>query len=385
MCSVKKKLRTAAIVILLLVFVGSLARVAYQAFQYKEGDEIYSEAEELVNLPDFSDLPALTLPDSSAAPSGSTSQEEQAEEVPVYVDPYADALRNMDFSALQEVNSDVLGWILIPGTNISYPVVQGSDNSYYLNHTWKKTRNSVGAIFVECQNSRDLSDFNTIIYGHRMNNRSMFGTLSQYKNKSYWSQHPYIYITDDNGTHRYEIFAAYEVSVEGATYQLGFSGDASRQSFIDFCLGQSVIDTGVVPNVYDRVVTLSTCTGNGHATRWVVQGVLRGEAPPDEPEDSGETPAGDAEAGGDSSAEGSASGSAGSDSSAGGGTSGSAGGDSSAGDGTPGRADGTGSVEDGASGETPEGTAPAEGDSPDTGAADGGAGADNSSGALSEG
>ena len=145
MCSVKKKLRTAAIVILLLVFVGSLARVAYQAFQYKEGDEIYSEAEELVNLPDFSDLPALTLPDSSAAASGSTSQEEQAEEVPVYVDPYADALRNMDFSALQEVNSDVLGWILIPDTIISYPIVQGDDNQYYLTHSWKKSYNWLGS------------------------------------------------------------------------------------------------------------------------------------------------------------------------------------------------------------------------------------------------
>ena len=294
----KKKLRTAAIVILLLVFVGSLARVAYQAFQYKEGDEIYSEAEELVNLPDFSDLPALTLPDSSAAPSGSTSQEEQAEEVPVYVDPYADALRNMDFSALQEVNSDVLGWILIPGTNISYPVVQGSDNSYYLNHTWKKTRNSVGAIFVECQNSRDLSDFNTIIYGHRMNNRSMFGTLSQYKNKSYWSQHPYIYITDDNGTHRYEIFAAYEISTAGDTYKLSFPTDQSKQAYIDYCLEKSVIDTGLTPTVYDKILTLSTCTGNGHATRWVVQALLRGEVPPaaqEQPEETAEVPAESAE------------------------------------------------------------------------------------------
>ena len=80
---------------------------------------------------------------------------------------------------------------------------------------------------------------------------------------------------------KYEIFAAYEVSTAGATYQIGFSGDQSKQAFIDYCLEQSVIDTGIIPTVYDRILTLSTCTGNGHATRWVVQAVLKGVAPSD--------------------------------------------------------------------------------------------------------
>ena len=125
----KKKIRTAVIVVLLLVFLGSSSRVLYQFFQYEEGDKTYSEAADLVDLPDFSDFPSLSLPETS---EGSSSAEQPQEETPVYVDPYADALRNMDFSALREVNSDVLGWILIPGSNVSYPVVQGSDNSYYL-------------------------------------------------------------------------------------------------------------------------------------------------------------------------------------------------------------------------------------------------------------
>ena len=125
------------------------------------------------------------------------------------------------------------------------------------------------------------SDFNTIIYGHRMNNGSMFASLKNYKKQSYWAAHPCVYITDDSGSHKYEIFAAYEVSTAGTTYQIGFSGDQSKQAFIDYCLGQSVIDTGIVPTVYDQILTLSTCTGNGHATRWVVQAVLKGVAPSD--------------------------------------------------------------------------------------------------------
>ena len=270
-----KKLRLLLIAALALVLAVSVGMLIRQNIQYREGEEAYAEAEALVELPDLSQL---SRPE--PVPEEAPSEEEIApEEQPVYVDPYADALRNMDFSALREVNSDVLGWILIPGTAVSYPVVQGTDNDYYLNHTWKKWTSVVGSIFLECHNSRDLSDFNTISYGHRMNNGSMFASLKNYKKQSWWSDYPCVYITDDSGSHKYEIFAAYEVSTEGETYRLGFGSDREKQAFIDYCLAQSVIDTGVVPRTYDRILTLSTCTGQGHATRWVVQAVLRGEAP----------------------------------------------------------------------------------------------------------
>lgn len=278
-----RTVRKVLVILLAIICIGCAAKVISQLIQYRQGDEIYAEAEALVDLPDLSQLPIPTIPESDGSSSSSHSSDADTSQTPapVYVDPYADALRNMDFSALREVNDDILGWILIPDTRVSYPLVQGDDNDYYLNHTWRKSRNSVGAIFMEHQNSSDLSDFNTIIYGHRMNNSSMFGILKSYHSQSFWSSHPYVYITDDNGSHRYEIFAAYEVSVEGDTYRLGFSNDTAKQDFIDFCLDQSVIDTGITPTVYDRVLTLSTCTGNGHATRWVVQAVLKGEAPSD--------------------------------------------------------------------------------------------------------
>ena len=260
----KKKVRLGIMAVLAIVLVVSAVMLVRQQMEYRRGEEIYQEAESLVELP-------VQEPE----------EETEAEEKPVYVDPYADALRNMDFTALREVNDDVLGWILIPNTVLSYPLVQGDDNEYYLNHTWKKWTSVVGAIFMESANSPDLSNFNTIIYGHRMNNGSMFASLKYYKNLSYWKSHPYVYITNDAGSHQYEIFAAYEVSTAGETYRLQFADTQARQDFIDYCLDQSVIDTGVAPNTYDRILTLSTCTGNGHATRWVVQAVLRGEAPSD--------------------------------------------------------------------------------------------------------
>ena len=278
----KPNFRKAMTALLAVVCALCLGRTALQLVQYRQGDETYAQAQELAGLPDLPDLPAADVTDGSGEASGSASaggDGEAPEEVPVWQDPYAQALKDMDFSALRQQNPDVLGWILIPGTRVSYPVVQGTDNSYYLDHTWRGGKNSVGAIFMECRNSSDLSDFNTIIYGHRMNNRSMFGTLSQYKSRSYWQAHPYVYLTDDSGTHRYEIFAAGEVSVDSDVYRLGLRSDSSRQSFLDSCLALSALNTGVTPHTYDKVLTLSTCTGNGHATRWVVQAVCPGQAP----------------------------------------------------------------------------------------------------------
>ena len=278
----KPNFRKALTALLAVVCALCLGRTALQLVQYRQGDETYAQAQELAGLPDLPDLPAADVTDGSGEASGSAGADgegEAPEEVPVWQDPYAQALKDMDFSALRQQNPDVLGWILIPGTRVSYPVVQGTDNSYYLDHTWRGGKNSVGAIFMECRNSSDLSDFNTIIYGHRMNNRSMFGTLSQYKSRSYWQAHPYVYLTDDSGTHRYEIFAAGEVSVDSDVYRLGLRSDSSRQSFLDSCLALSALNTGVTPHTYDKVLTLSTCTGNGHATRWVVQAVCPGQAP----------------------------------------------------------------------------------------------------------
>ena len=274
------KLRRGLTLVLALTLCVSAAVVLRRLVQYRQAAEEYEEAQSLAGLPDLSDLetqlpapPAAEEPETSGE-TGEETEEPPQEEVP-YVDPYADALAAMDFSALREVNGDVVGWILIPGTAVSYPLLQTSNNQYYLSHTWKGLYNLAGSIFLECQNSRDLSDFNTVIYGHRMADGSMFTALKNYQQQSWWEQHPTVYLTDDSGTRCYEIFAAYEVSTQGDTYRLAFSGDGEKQDFLDFCLAQSAIDTGIVPTVQDRILTLSTCTGHGHATRWVVQAALR--------------------------------------------------------------------------------------------------------------
>ena len=248
-------------VVCLVVFAVSGVRLASDLYGYHVGDEEYAQAETLV------DLPEMAVTDTAGDAEAQPGEEE--------VDPYAEALANMDFKALQEVNADVLGWIVIPGTKVSYPLLQGKNNEYYLAHTYSGKKNLMGSIFLESGCSRRFDDFNTIIYGHNMQNKSMFSALNNYKEESYYRAHPKIYITTEAGSYVYEIFAAYQTPLDGACYYLNVESEKTKQKVIEYGQKMSWYDTGVVPEVGDRLVTLSTCTGNGHEKRTVVQGVLK--------------------------------------------------------------------------------------------------------------
>ena len=137
----------------------------------------------------------------------------------------------------------------------------------------------VSSTIIETQNAsvhhkKDFTDFNTIIYGHNVRNGHMFSELRNYTEQSYYNGAPVIYIATENGIARYDIFAAAEVSTESSAFWLDVENENNRQTFIDQALEASQIETGIVPSSDDKILTLSTCTGNGHATRWVVQAVL---------------------------------------------------------------------------------------------------------------
>ena len=277
----KKTTRKVLIIILGCVLLVSLGMLGYKLIQYREGDKTYDEAAKLAGVPDFADPGDDGDPEDAENTEDTAATGTDVNGDTVRVDSYSYTLRDVDLAALRKKNSDVQGWIFIPGTAVSYPVVYGSGKAatYYLTHTWTGASGIVGSIFIDPANSSDFSNFNTVIYGHNMRNGSMFGTLSSFASQSYWKSHKNIYITTDAGAKCYQIFAAYEVPTSGETYQISFSSDKARQDFIDSCLKQSVISTGVTPTANDNIITLSTCTGSGHATRWVVQAALKNTAP----------------------------------------------------------------------------------------------------------
>lgn len=267
------RLRTILMVTLGVLLAGALCLLAGVLLQYRQGEQAYEAAEALIDLPDWS----LLLPPHTAESHSPPPSAEPAAQPSPQADPYEEALGQMDFSKLQAVNSEVVGWIVIPGTALSYPLLHTDSNSYYLRHTWNKADSIVGAIFLEQTSSPELSDFHTIIYGHNTSDGSMFGSLKRYREEGWLEAHPAVYLSTADGSFCYEIFAVYEVSHTGLTYQIGFADEADRERYLAFCLSQSLIDTGIEPTAEDRILTLSTCTDFGRTSRWVVQGVLRAE------------------------------------------------------------------------------------------------------------
>ena len=190
-------------------------------------------------------------------------------------DPSLPQLQEIDLAALQAENPDVIGWIFLPDTYINYPITQGQDNEHYLKHAWNGVATSAGSIFMESMNTPDFTDFNTILYGHNMMTGIMFGNLRRFSIPGYWEGHPYVYILTPENIFRYEIFAAYQAPVDSSTYGLSFNQIQTRINFLEHAAEKSVIDTGIHPEVTDRILTLSTCTGGGYESRWVVQARLK--------------------------------------------------------------------------------------------------------------
>lgn len=271
-----KRLRAALFALFGVVFLYSAGQLIYNFWGYRQGSNTYEQAENLANLPDFTQI-ALPEPSQPEEPAPRAEEPQDPQAV------YLEALNAINMEALREKNAETLGWILIPGSTISYPVMHGQDNDYYLKRAWNKTYSFVGSIFLDYRNSGDWSDFNSIVYGHNMRDGSMFSSLKSYEDPAFLQRCPLIYIADGQTIRRYQIFAVYEVSVEGLTYSRDFGGQGEKQAFLEYCLAQSAYDTGVVPTVEDRILTLSTCTGrSNNSTRWVVQAALAPDSPPEE-------------------------------------------------------------------------------------------------------
>ncbi|MBS6397150.1 MAG: class B sortase [Clostridiales bacterium] len=241
--------------IALLLF--SIWKLASIFLGYRSGDKEYEELREqyVLEEPISPEEVEITPP----------SEEGDTEEEPAALVP----MTRIDLASLQSLNSEAVGWIEIPGTVLSYPMVHTTDNSYYLNHTFRKENNKSGSIFIETSNKEDFSDLHTIIYGHNMKDGSMFAGLKNYTSEEYYKSNPYIYVDLADGAHCYEIFSCHEADVTDISYTIGYAADEIYASFLDTLKVSSLYDTGVEAGIEDSVITLSTCTSSGK-NRFVV-------------------------------------------------------------------------------------------------------------------
>lgn len=186
----------------------------------------------------------------------------------------------VDFESLWKVNSDIKGWLEIPDTDITYPVVRhDTDNTYYLNHDSEGEYSAYGSIFMENYNAEDFSDRATILYGHYSAAGDYFGALeSTYSDDAQFRQCQYmkIYLPDKELT--YKIFAALPHSNEHLLYYHDFSVDDDYDAFIKDItqtktLG-AVIDEEAIPQNRENLLILSTCKKSDRTQRFLVIGAL---------------------------------------------------------------------------------------------------------------
>lgn len=166
---------------------------------------------------------------------------------------------DVDFEFLKQINPDIVAWIVMPDTRINHPVVQTQDNEKYLDITFENTQNSAGTIFLDFLNQPDFSDFNNIIYGHNMNDGSMFHDLVKLKDAGYYNLHNAGYLITPGQVFRFEIFAVNLLDSEDEYRMIGF---ASKEDFLDFIekyKSSSIVKKDIEISVKDKILTLSTC------------------------------------------------------------------------------------------------------------------------------
>ena len=244
-------LLTIALIVAIAVFCYAAFNLYHIYTEYKKGTDEYNQIEEMAVTERDADSAEVAGPNAQLKP-------------PIEV----------DFDKLKSVNEDVVGWIYVDALpDISYPIVKGKDNQTYLHQTYEKNYNFAGTIFVDYENSGDFSDCNTLVYGHNMKNGSMFGHLKKFReDDKLYKQNKYFWILTPERNYRYEIITAYTTGVNSDTYTL-FKGPGEEfEKYLETIKGYSEIQTDDTDlTIKDRIVTLSTCTGN-ESTRFVVQG-----------------------------------------------------------------------------------------------------------------
>jgi sortase B len=180
-----------------------------------------------------------------------------------------------DFETLSQWNPDIAGWIWLPESDIDYPVVQGIDNDYYLNHTADGERNIIGSIFMESHNQKEFQDDVTILYGHHIRGGRMFSSLSGYKTQSYYEEHPVMYLYTPDKAYRVDLFAGEILDGQIGSFPLMFESAETRERWLKKLLVSSTFKSSVAIERNERILALCTCSYEYNNARYAVYGVLR--------------------------------------------------------------------------------------------------------------
>lgn len=237
-------------ILFLLVLLSSLIYCAFRIYKiYKEEKDAAYIKEELIELIDIPEIPP---------------------EEPSF---------SVDFTELKNINPDVVGWIVVEGTQINYPIVQGKNNSFYLNHSYDKKWSGFGSVFMDYKSSSDFTDYNTFIYGHHTKDGSMFGELYKYLDEGFYNAQPFFYLYTPTKNYRVEVFSAYVNKSDSDSYKDKFSSIEDFQKYLNYIIDKSNYKTNTNVDVNkDKIITLYSCSREGNWAkndRYFIHGILK--------------------------------------------------------------------------------------------------------------
>ena len=188
--------------------------------------------------------------------------------------------RILKVQKLQEENSDIVGWLEIEGTSINYPVLQGTDNEYYMTHNYKKQKSKNGSIFLTKDYDWSIPSSNLLMYGHNLNNGTMFQELLKYAKEEFYKEHPIIRFTTNKEDAEYEIISVFKSRVYYKTEKNVFryyffvnaNSEAEYNEFVQNAKKASIYDIDKTAKFGDQLITLSTCSYHVEDGRFAVVG-----------------------------------------------------------------------------------------------------------------
>lgn len=250
------------LIVCVAVFLVAVWNIVSILMSYRQGEQLYTETA------------AQYVQENTPEQAGETEAAEAAQSSAAVPEAVETPPISVDFDSLQAVNPEVVGWIYCPDTAINYPVLQGTDNEYYLNHLYDGTYNSSGSIFVDCNNSAGFADANIILYGHHMRNGSMFAGLEKFADQSYYEAHPVMWLLTPEGNYKILLLSGYTTSYDSDAYTIIYQPGQVMEDYLTQCLSNSDFTAQVDADGAEKLITLSTCAYSFENARYVLHGVM---------------------------------------------------------------------------------------------------------------
>ncbi|MCR5687181.1 MAG: class B sortase [Lachnospiraceae bacterium] len=267
------------IIIIVIASIGvvvSAVMFVKSTIEYRQAEEEYAGLEQYVTVGATEEAPKEEGSTPAPSEEGEAAPEEDKKVLTRNYNRADFPDISVDHDALSKINASYVCWLYAPGADINHPVVQGTDNEFYLHHTFEMKKNSSGCVFLDHEVDPALTSRNTFFYGHNMKNGTMFGHLKNYiNNKAVYDKNPYIYVFRPEGIYRYEIFSYYLDQTDSKMYYTcktfkeyrAYLREATKRSVRE-CTAKCDPDT--------NIVTLVTCSGSGsNKQRFFVHGVFK--------------------------------------------------------------------------------------------------------------